>query len=317
MNLSNVESAPAISVITCTHNPRPDYLELVFRALDAQTLDKSQWELVLVDSASTEPFLSRTDLSWHPRARTFREGSPGLTSARLRGITETAGELLVFVDDDNVLNNDFLEQALRIAGEWPRLGAWSGCTRPQFDSPPPEWTKRYWGNLVIRDVPTDLWSNLPLLPETMPCGAGLCVRRSVAVHYRHLHENGERSFLLDRVGSSLLSGGDNDLAACACDVNMGVGVLSSLCLAHLIPTARLEENYLVNLAEGIALSSILLKSFRTPLAKMRRPSLKSRVADVLRLVMMTRRERRFLLATRRGERVAYRLLSSSPAMNAR
>jgi hypothetical protein len=310
------EAAPSLSVIVCTHNPRREYLSLVFRSLQEQSLDKSQWELLIVDSASVEPIISWADVSWHPLARSFREDSAGLTNARLRGIAEASGELLVFVDDDNVLDADFLERALQIASEWPRLGAWSGCTRPQFDSPPPAWTKRYWGNLVIRDVPADLWSNLPHLPETMPCGAGLCVRRNVAAHYRLLHENGKRSFLLDRVGGSLLSGGDNDLAACACDVSLGVGIFASLRLTHLIPAARLEETYLVELQEGIALSTVLLKSFRTPAGRLQRPSLKSRVADALRLLLMNQRERRFFLATRRGERTAYRLLSAAPTTNA-
>jgi hypothetical protein len=84
----------------------------------------------------------------------------------------------------------------------------------------------------------------------------------------------------------------------------------------LIPAARLEEKYLVELQEGIALSTVLLKSFRTPAGEIHRPSLRSRVADVLRLLLMNQRERRFFLATRRGERTAYRMLSTPPRTNA-
>jgi glycosyltransferase involved in cell wall biosynthesis len=301
-------NAPSISVITCAHNSRYEYLSRTLAALQAQTLAKISWEFVVVDSFSDEPIEARIDLSWHPHARVVREQSAGLTRARLRGIAETTGDLLVFVDDDNELDSDYLDQAARIARDWPRIGAWSGCTRPQFESSPPAWTKRYWGNLVIRDVTSDLWSNLPLLPETMPCGAGLCVRRSVAFYYRQLHDKGKRSFMLDRIGQSLLSGGDNDLAASACDVGLGVGIFTSLRLTHLIPAVRLEEDYLVSLAEGISLSAILLKSFRTPRSAMRLPSLKNRLADVARAALMNRRDRRFFLATKRGERTAYRML---------
>lgn len=84
------------------------------------------------------------------------------------------------------------------------------------------------GNLVIREFDHNVWSNLPRLPESMPCGAGLCVRRNVALHYLDLHESGKRSFQFDRNGTSLLSGGDNDLAACACDIGLGVGLIASL-----------------------------------------------------------------------------------------
>ena len=42
-----------LSVIICTHNPRLDYLGRVLDALREQTLGKEQWELVVVDNAST------------------------------------------------------------------------------------------------------------------------------------------------------------------------------------------------------------------------------------------------------------------------
>ena len=43
-----------ISVIVCTHNPRTDYFRRVLNALDAQTLPKNNWELLVVDNASRE-----------------------------------------------------------------------------------------------------------------------------------------------------------------------------------------------------------------------------------------------------------------------
>jgi hypothetical protein len=301
---------PTISVITCSHDPRADYVARVFGALQSQSIAPSEWEFVLVDSGSEQPLGPRIDVSWHPNARVVRENAPGLTRARLRGIAEAIGDLLIFVDDDNVLDPDFLEQAIRIYNTRPYIGSWSGATRPEFDEPAPKWTKRHWGNLVIRDVPRDVWSNLPMLPVTMPCGAGLCVRRAVATTYAKLHEIGSRPFVLDRNGSSLLSGGDNDLAACACDIGLSVGVFSELRLTHLIPAIRLRETYLLSLAENIALSTVILRSFRTPPDALAAPSLKTRVADQLRLGIMSSRERRFFKAVRRGERRARELLAS-------
>ncbi|MBA3831432.1 MAG: glycosyltransferase family 2 protein [Chthoniobacterales bacterium] len=300
--------APLVSVVTCSHNPRPDYLARALSALTAQTVNAAKWEFVLVDSASAEPLASTVDLSWHPRARCVREDESGLTRARLRGIAESTGDLLVFVDDDNVLDPDFLEQALRIYRERPDIGSWSGATRPGFDAPAPSWTRRHFGNLVIREVPKDLWSNIPMLPETMPCGAGLCVRRSVAASYAALHTSGKRPFALDRNGTSLLSGGDNDLAACACDIGLGVGIFGALKLTHLIPANRLQERYLLDLAENIALSTVILRSFRSD-AAVRVPSLKRRALDALRLLTLTSHERRIFLAVRRGERRAAQQLA--------
>ncbi|MEP7067389.1 MAG: glycosyltransferase, partial [Gemmatimonadota bacterium] len=267
---------------------------------------------LLIDSGSSEPLASRIDLSWHPQSRCVREEESGLTRARLRGIAEATGDLLIFVDDDNVIDPDFLEQAIRIYDSRPDIGSWSGASRPGFDEPAPSWTRRHWGNLVIREVPRDMWSNLPMLPDTMPCGAGLCVRRAVAQHDALLHREGKRRFALDRNGTSLLSGGDNDLAACACDIGLGVGIFGALRLTHLIPANRLRESYLVSLAENIALSSVILRSFRMPNA-VAPLTLKRRFADSLRSAIMSSRDRRVFKAVRRGERRARELLASMPS----
>jgi glycosyltransferase involved in cell wall biosynthesis len=298
-----------LSVITCSYNPRFEYLQRVIEALKQQTLDPDQWEYLLIDNASNEPLSQKFDLAWHPNSRHVLERKPGLTNARLRGIQEAEAELLIFVDDDNVLDPDFLEKALAIANASPHLGAWSGQTRPEFESPPPDWTRRYWGNLVIRPLAEDCWSNLPHLPATMPCGAGLCVRQNVAEHYLFLHTSGKRRFMLDRVGQSLASAGDNDLAACACDVGLGVGVFQALKLIHLMPAERLEESYLLRLVEGIAYSSVVFRSFRDAAAGQERSRLR-RIADLIRMLFMDSRERRFFRASKRGERQAVRDLDS-------
>src|SRR5262249_61148894 len=86
----------------------------------------------------------------------------------------------------------------------------------------------------------------------------LRVRRAAARRYVEVHESGKRSSQLDRTGSPLISGGDNDLAACACDLGLGVGVIAALKLTHLIPPERLTADYLARLAEGIHFSSTLL-----------------------------------------------------------
>jgi glycosyltransferase involved in cell wall biosynthesis len=276
--------------------------------LRAQTLPTSAWELVVVDNRSTAPLADRLDVAWHPRARIVREEVLGLTPARLRGIREAVGDLLVFVDDDNVLDSDYLEAARSVAEGKPFLGSWSGQCRPEFDAPPPAWTRRYWGNLSLREFDQDVWSNLPRLAATMPCGAGLCVRRAVAQHYLALHEAGERGFQLDRSGDSLLSGGDNDLAACACDVGLGVALIASLKLQHLMPPERFTADYLARLAEGIYFSSTLLDAkwgVPTP-----RRSLTGRLIDRLRTLRLRQPHRTILTAAYRGRDRALRMLAS-------
>ena len=137
-----------VSVIICTHNPREDYLRRVLDALRAQTLPKEQWELLLVDNASHESLAGKWDLSWHPQARHLREEKTGLTHARLCGIAAAQGELLVFVDDDNVLRSDYLAACLKIASEHPHLGAWGGSCVAEYEIAPPEELRPWLGGLV-------------------------------------------------------------------------------------------------------------------------------------------------------------------------
>jgi hypothetical protein len=299
-------AAPALSIVICTHNPRADYFARTLAALRAQSLCPDRWELLVIDNHCDEPLAGRIDLSWHPDARIIREETLGLTPARLRGIRESRGDLLVFVDDDNVLDADYLEAALRLAEEKAFLGAWSGQCRPEFETPPPDWSRRYFGNLVLREFDKDVWSNLPRLAETMPCGAGLCVRRNVAEHYLKLHESGARSIQLDRTGNSLLSGGDNDLAACACDVGQGIGLIAALKLIHLIPSERITEKYLVRITEGIYFSAVILAHFREASAEL--IGYRVRWHEPIRALLQSSPHRQIQFAALRGRRNGLRYL---------
>jgi hypothetical protein len=60
---------------------------------------------------------------------------------------------------------------------------------------------------------------------------------------------------LDRKGTSLVSGGDSDLAFTAIDRGLSIGLSPQLSLRHLMPKGRLELSYLERLLEGISASS--------------------------------------------------------------
>src|SRR6516165_1100002 len=125
------------SVILCTHNPRPEYLVRVVASLRGQTLPAKEWELLLIDNASKQTLAQTVDVSWHSRGRHIREDELGLTAARLRGIQEASGELLVFVDDDNLLRPDFLARATAISARCPDLGTFgAGILEPEFEVQP-------------------------------------------------------------------------------------------------------------------------------------------------------------------------------------
>lgn len=263
-----------LSVILCAHNPRAEYLSRTLSSLRWQTVNAGRWDFVLVDNASAKPLVSggvkklpeacnqglepeEVDLSWHPNALIVREEELGLTPARLRGIRESAGKVLVFVDDDNVLDADYLEQVCRIAGAYPHIGAWGGSCRGEFEEEPPPWLVPYLPGLVVDELDRDYWSNLGSYGKASPYGAGLCVRSEVAQEFVRQVARRPNLKRLDRTGEQLLSGGDTELANCSIQLGLGTGRFSSLKLTHLIPKGRLTEDYVVKLYAGFEVSAAI------------------------------------------------------------
>jgi glycosyltransferase involved in cell wall biosynthesis len=299
----------SLSVIVCTHNPRREYLDKVLIALKSQTLLLEKWELLLIDNASNQLLSSEIDLTWHPHAKHIREEQLGLTPARLRGIREAQTEILVFVDDDNVLDPDYLEVTLRIGQDYPFLGAWGGQVVGEFEVPPPAWAEPYLPFLAIREFNRDKWSNLLHQYETTPCGAGICVRKQVAEKYTELVNSSSARLKLGRTGKILTSGEDSDLAFTACDMGLGTGQFVALKLTHLIPANRLEESYFIKLMEGMSYSHRILDSFRGQMPEISKLSWRGKLLEQYRLLKMDSRVRRIVQATKRGEELALKTLS--------
>jgi glycosyltransferase involved in cell wall biosynthesis len=253
----------SLSVIICTHNPRPNYFRRVLRALREQTVAKEEWELLVIDNASTEPVETWADTSWHPHARHVREMTLGIAWARIRGISEARAELLLFVDDDNVLSSDYLAQAKAIAAEHPELGAWSGNVQLEFEQPPPEWTKPYWPLLAAREVLTDAQGRSTVHDvKITPVGAGMCFRREVGLFYRDQWLKSPIRKFFGARGQSCTLGEDTDLALTACDMGMETGLFARLKLTHLMPPNRLTQEYLLRLYRGVGTSSFLMQLLR-------------------------------------------------------
>ena len=294
-----------ISVIVCTHNPRPDYLARVLAALRAQTLPLADWELLLVDNASKEPLAGRIDLAWHPHARHLREDKTGLTHARLCGIAESQGELLVVVDDDNVLRGDYLQAALKISANHPWLGAWGGSCLAEFEVEPPVELRPWLAGLVIEKLTASIWAKLKHGSEACPSGAGMVVRRKQALHYRELVLHDPIRQALDRRGKALGGGGDTDLALCGQELGLGTGRFPELELIHLIPAQRLTLEYLEGIHAGFGYSGVVMSRIyqagqvpgKIPLGNLR--------LVLLNLLLLasrkSRAERRIRLAQEKGQ----------------
>ena len=287
-----------ITVVICTYNPQRDYLQRVLQSLKSQSLPASEWELLLIDNASEKILSEEVDLTWHPQSRHIREDKLGLTHARLRGIKEAAAEILVFVDDDNILDSEYLEIALRISKDCPFIGTWGGQICPEFETEPEEWLRPYLWMLAIRELKVDRWSNVPYDYESAPCGAGLCIRRAVAEKYAELLLLDPLRQNLGRKGQSLISSEDVDLAFTACDIGFGTGVFTLLKLTHIIPPKRLQKDYVLKLAEANGYSTVIVESLRgkfpTPKSQL------GKLYEIYRTFKMSSFDRHFSQAWKRG-----------------
>ena len=243
-----------ISVILPTRNPDPDRLAKTLAGLGAQTIPASDREILLIDNGGTPP-LTRSVAPALAGLRVARENETGLTPARLRGIAEARGDVLVCVHADPVLAPASLAAAANRCAAQPGLGAAGGPVRAEFATPPPEWTREFHGLLALHEhgagelIATG--SATAPWPAFAPVGAGLCVRRTAATSYVAALAADPSRRRLDRSGGSLASGGDNDLVFTLLHAGWDVGYFPELSLRHLIPSSRLAADYLARLNEGI------------------------------------------------------------------
>jgi glycosyltransferase involved in cell wall biosynthesis len=290
-----------VSVVICTHNPRKDFLERTLQGLKLQTLPTDRWELLIIDNASVPAVEEFADTVWHPRARIVREPRLGLTPARLRGIKESVGDLLVLTDDDNVLAPDYLEQALRIGEQHPFLGAWGGSAIGEFEVPVPEWAGPWIHFVAVHVCKRAIWTNEPY--RATPHGAGMCIRKHIAVAYATATMTDPARLMLGRSGTSLMGCEDTEMADSSFEHGLGVGTFPQLVLTHIIAGNRLTKSYFLKAAEGREASIVLMKTLRGetvphPLSD----NLVKRWLKWLRLPLLPRMQRRMALACMRGYR---------------
>jgi glycosyltransferase involved in cell wall biosynthesis len=304
-----------VSVIICSHNPRPDYFRRVLDALLDQTLSQNRWELLLIDNASEMPLAATWDISWQPNGRHINEEELGLAPARRRGMREASADLLVFVDDDNILDRDYLSKAVRIKHDWPMLGVWgSGSTRGEFEFKPPKHLEEYMAWLALRDTKIPRWSNVYPCKGATPWGAGLCVRSHVAEAYRKFYD---RSVIriTGRQGKVLLSGEDVEICIVACKLGLGMGIFPELRLIHLIPKERVREDYLLKIIEGTHISNMLL-AYKWDEVLPRSPFSTIGALSILKNLLTNRGfDRRKYFAILRATIRARRIIAESQSLN--
>ena len=246
-----------LDVVICTYNPRSDFLQRTVDSLKKQSLAVDEWSFTIVDNSSDPP-VDQKYVNWHPNGKIVVESKLGLTSARVCGIENTNSELILFVDDDNVLATNYLEETKRIAESRPYLGAFGASQIvPEYEEQPNEQVSKHVRKLALREISTSLWSNDPR-DGSDPWGAGLVARRNVALAFVDLVTNDPQRLDLGRKGNDLNSAEDNEFSWIACELGYGKGIFSCLSMKHLMSSGRIQPEYIIRISEGHAFSRTLI-----------------------------------------------------------
>jgi glucosyl-dolichyl phosphate glucuronosyltransferase len=143
---------PKITVVICTYN-RANLLESALQSLAKQTIDRSQYEVLVVNNNSTDSTqnVAESYANLNNNFRVVFETEQGLSHARNRGWKEARGEYVAYIDDDAKATPDWCERILRaFQTVSPLPVAVGGEIHPLYESPPPVWFKddfeiRTWG----------------------------------------------------------------------------------------------------------------------------------------------------------------------------
>lgn len=260
---------PALSVVICTRNPEPDTFARVLKCLARQTLPADRWDLVVIDNGSQPP-LPLPATEGLPPCRLVVEPTPGVAAARVRGIREATGELIIFVDDDNLLDSNYLATAVRIAESFPQLGAFGGRITADGGLSLPDWLKPFRSHLALAEFEQDEWALTAGGVAVVPYGAGLCVRRAAALHWATDSACASRREKLNNRPGALRVSEDDDLVMTCLDQGLGAGRFRALHLRHVILTSRLDYGYHRRLARDIGYSYGRLLALRGQTSRGRR-----------------------------------------------
>jgi GT2 family glycosyltransferase len=214
-----------ISIVVITHN-RPKDVEDTLTSLENQTVKPD--EIILIDNASSPP------LKTHPlltNVKQFRlDRLIGLSQARNHAITACSGEFIAFMDDDAVVDSNWLQEIHAVSDADIR----GGPIKPLFQSHPPAWwTESDFGGTVgvgnarYHDFRDCLW------------GSNLVVRKQL------FDKIGVFNTAIGRQKGKLLSGEEVEFVDRAIKADAQIHFVPSATVYHKVPSQRLTFKYIV------------------------------------------------------------------------
>ncbi len=238
------------SIIVCTFN-RVDTLKIMLESFFGQDgINEIAYELLVVDNNSRIETRAMADAFLaNPRCHYVFEGRQGLSFARNRGVREAKGEILAFLDDDVIVDRNWLENLQRCYLQ-TEADAVGGRVYLSFESEPPSWlgigfrtalSEVNLGNRrCLADAGTGLW------------GLNLSIRRSAFEAAGGFDER------LGRCGLKLLANEDAALLQRIACQGKKIVYEPEVVVGHIIRQARLDWKYFAAQARGFGQSQALV-----------------------------------------------------------
>lgn len=249
-----------ISIIVCCYNSEnriPKTLEYLAKQTIVRTIPV---ELIIVNNASTDCTKEIVLKVWEQYQTNFLfrliyEEKQGIIFARERGVQESKYEYVLFCDDDNWLQSDYLQKAFDLMESNARIGALGGQSIAVSNVDFPEWFSDFESDYAVGKQSNDSGD---VSKRGFLWGAGMITRRAV------LNKVFDRKYphlLSGRTGYKLMSGDDTEICKRILFLGYMLYYDNSLIFFHYMPPNRLTWAYKKNLCEGHKASIAIQKKY--------------------------------------------------------
>lgn len=233
-----------VSVIVCCYNSAQRLPETLKYIYHQKVPGEIKWELIIVDNSSSDDTSSVAKAEWQkynseiPFKIAFEE-KQGLSFARIKGVENAAYNVLVFCDDDNWLQEDYVRYAFEIMQSNKNVGIAGGASTACFEMEKPFWFDEFSESYAVGEQMKETGiANA----RTYIAGAAVVVRSAL---YDQLNALSHTLVLTGRKGKSLMSGEDTELCWLAMFLGFDIYYDDRLKFIHFMPKQRLTWQYCV------------------------------------------------------------------------
>lgn len=112
-------TVPIVNIIIPTCNRKASLLRTL-ESLSRQTYPAERFEVIIVDDGGTDGTECITEQNFPFALRYLRQENQGEIVARNYGVEQSAGEILIFLDDDIEVNPPYIETIIAVHKQYPR-----------------------------------------------------------------------------------------------------------------------------------------------------------------------------------------------------